>query len=161
MSLFEWIRTVGIIVSAVALIFGMYKFTKEWNYKQQKVKPDFSMGALAFGKDLSDAQLFLNARNTSGVPVHLKTFVLHFKKGDVEGQLIDGYGSNPKLPSQLQPGDSLVGWHDLRSLARSLAAQGVTGKIDVHGYFVDGLNKKYRARKPFKLDVDDWGKEKS
>lgn len=161
MTTFEWIRTIGVMISAVALLFGIYKFIREWSYKQQKIKADFSMGALSFGDNLSDAQIFLTARNTSGVPVHLKTFVLSFKKGKVMGRLIDGYGANPTLPSKLQPGDSLVGWHDLRSLAKSLAGEGVTGKIKIYGYFVDGLNKKYYSKKPFKLDVDDWGKDKS
>lgn len=147
----------GWLVAAGTLAFTVYKHFDKKNSQKVKLKVTLQNGLLTFhGGELSEAMLLLKAANVGNKAVTINSPHLNVKHSD-GGSLFTQFGSYQQLPYLLQPGDSIVAWHEIKPIAKALKGHGLSGHIKLEGYFSSQVGYEYKA-KPFKLDVDDWSK---
>jgi hypothetical protein len=148
----------GWIVAAGTLAFNVYRHFDKKNSQKVKLRVTFQNGMLTFhGGGLSEAMLFIKAANVGNKAVTISTPNINVKHSD-GGSLFTEFGSYQRLPYVLEPGDSVVAWHEIKPIAKALKHHGLSGKIKLEGYFTSQVGDEYKA-KPYNLDVDEWGKD--
>lgn len=148
----------GWLVAAGTLFFTIYTHFDRKKSLRIKLKVTFQNGMLTFPNgDLSEAMLIIKAANIGNKAVTINTPSINVKHSS-GGSLFTQFGSYQRLPYLLEPGDSVVVWHEIKPIAKALKGHGLTGKIKLEGYFVSQVGEEYKA-KPYTLDVDDWSKD--
>lgn len=148
----------GWLVAAGTLAFTIYTHFDRKKSQKVKLKVTFQNGMLTFHSgDLSDAMLFIKAANIGNKAVTINTPHINVKHSD-GGSLFTEFGAYQRLPYVLEPGDSVVAWHEIKPIAKALKGHGLSGKIKLEGYFTSQVGDEYKA-KPYTLDVDDWSKD--
>jgi hypothetical protein len=157
----DTITTIGIIgsliIGAAGFIFGVYQYVDKKRNQKIKLRVTFQFGALTgHQNELSEAMFILKAANVGDKTVTINTPNINVKHSD-GGSLFTQFGAYQQFPYELKPGDSVVAWHEVKPIARSLKAHGLSGNVKLEGYFISQVGDEYKA-KVYNLDVDDWGK---
>lgn len=156
------VSTIGVIgslaIGAAGLLFGMYQHADKKKSKKIRLKTTVSNGMLTYNDgSLSDAMIFLTIANIGDKPAIINSPSINIKrKGG--GTLLTRFGYYQSFPHELKPGESTVAWHEIRPIARSLKDEGMSGKVPLECSFITQVGDVFKAKKPYKLDVDDWAK---
>jgi hypothetical protein len=151
-------QLLGWLVAAGTLAFNVYRYFDKKNSQKIKLKVTFQNGMLTFhGGDLSEAMLIIKAANVGNKAVTINAPHINVRHSD-GGSLFTEFGAYQRMPYLLEPGDSLVAWHEIKPIAKALKRHGLSGKIKLEGYYTSQIGDEYKA-KPYNLDVDDWSKD--
>ncbi len=152
-------QATGWIVAALSLLFTVYVHFDRKRSERINLKVTFQNGMHTFADGgLSEPMLLLKVANIGSKKVTINAPNINVKHSD-EGSLFTDFGSYQRMPYALEPGDSLVAWHEIKPLAKALKRHGLSGKIKLEGYFTSQVGDEYKARRPYNLDVNDWSKD--
>ncbi|CAN5619880.1 hypothetical protein BH23PAT2_BH23PAT2_10570 [soil metagenome] len=151
-------ESLGWLVALGTLAFSVYRHFDKKNNQKVKVRVTLQNGKLTFhGGDLSEAMLFIKAANVGSKAVTINTPSINVKHSD-GGSLFTEFGSYQRLPYVLEPGDSVVAWHEIKPIVKALKGHGLSGKVKLEGFFTSQVGDEYKA-KLNSIDVDDWSKD--
>ncbi|MEW6226591.1 MAG: hypothetical protein AB1700_00635 [Bacillota bacterium] len=152
----NWTEIITAIVAVYGAVLATYTLVVQLRENRFRVNVKISMGFLVSPLGgTSDTMLFLSASNAGQKVVTLSSqgFLLPNKN-----QLVIPYPqSNVTFPYELLPGKSCQTWIEAREIARALKLEGIYGEVKLVGFYRDQVDKTYRS-KPYKFDVDGWGK---
>lgn len=148
----------GWVIAAAALAFTVFQFLYKRRTGGVKLDVTFSNGVLTYPNgELSDPMIFLKIANTGGKKVVLSSVSLNIKSKPASS-VINGYGHLQQMPYVLEPGYDYQVWYELLPIAKNLKKNGQSGKTAIHGEYSTQANGRFKAKKPYKLDVDGWTK---
>jgi hypothetical protein len=168
----QWIALYGAVTSTIALFMNVALGVLIFRDRYPRIKVLVQLGSTIQVEGgppttmlLTDLpgnppprDLILSAQNTGQRQVTLgaRGYILptgeHFSPATVV--------SSVPLPYPLRSGEACHCWSPARDLALGFREHGLSGTIQLIGYYADQLGHVYRA-KPFAFDVDAWCAEKA
>lgn len=146
----------GWVVAGLALVFNVFQFFYKRHSNRVALSVSFSNGALTYPNgELSDMMLFLKIANTGNKKVVLNSVTLHIKSRP-SSRILNGYGNLHSMPYTLEPGYDYQVWYEVAPMAKILKTNRQSGKIAIHGEFTTQAYGKFKTRKAYELDVDNW-----
>lgn len=147
MKTWQWI--VMAVIAGYGAVLSTYNAISSRKQNKHQITVSVSHGLLAFGPQLSDQMIMVNASNRGHRGVTLGSAGLWLPD---KRQLVFMSGGTVQLPHHLTEGTSCQQWTPLADIERELRRIGFSGKVSVRGFYLDALNK-YHLSEPTDIDL--------
>jgi hypothetical protein len=154
MDIINWDRIVIAIVAAYGAIMSTITFILRRKEKQRQIKVSLSNGVFPIGQDPSELMLIIEVSNPGirDVTINVPSIILPDRRSIV----FPNPQSNVQFPYKLEEGTKCLVWSEMKNLAQILKRNGFTGIIKINVEVCNDAGRKYKSKKPWKLNIDEW-----
>lgn len=133
-----WLEGVTLAIALWGAGLGTWTAVSQWRKDHVRVEAHLSWGLIGMTDGSAPGALLMEARNVGHRPVEIASFQLRLPDGQNMVFLPE-----PRLPCQLEPGQSAKAWVYATQLSQTLAEHGYAGALDVRAVCRDAIDRNY------------------
>ncbi len=149
----DWPTNITALVALYGAILSTFNHLSQRKERQRRVTVRLSNAFLSNPAGVSPTMLSIEASNPGHLSINLNSPGILFP--DKRSLVFPHPQGTVNFPHDLAPGNNCTVWIEMKKVAHNLHDSGFKGKINLIGFYRDGIGKQYKSRK-FKFNIDEW-----